>query len=322
LQSLKRILSYLLLPFSGIYWLITSLRNWLYNIGVFKSTEFDIPIISVGNLAVGGTGKTPMVEWLVNHFQGQFSVGVLSRGYGRKTSGFKEVLSSSSPKEVGDEPLQIKRNYDKIHVCVCEDRVMGISEMIQKYPEIDLIVLDDAFQHRAVKPMLSILLTTHNNPFHKDYLMPVGLLREARAGYRRSDAIVVTKTPDTGKPLNLKGIDKPIFHSKIAYQYPDVGREVFGFSGLADNSVFKNQLEKNYQLKGFKGYNDHHKYSEENLDQLKKESNGLPILCTQKDWVKIKDFNNTNNIHVIKIRSEFISNEFASWIDKKVKDES
>lgn len=294
----------------------------MYDKGVFKSTEFDIPIISVGNLAVGGTGKTPMVEWLINHLQDQYTIGVLSRGYGRKTSGFQTVLTLSSPREVGDEALQIKLNYDKIHVCVCEDRVFGIAQMINNHPEINLIILDDAFQHRAVKPTISILLTTHNKPFTSDFIMPTGFLRERRKGYKRADAIVVTKCPDQYESLKLEQIELPVFYSSIAYKKVDLNSKIFGFSGLANNQVFKQFLESNYQLAGFKGYTDHANFTTENLEQIRKSSAGLPLVCTQKDWVKIKDFSNIEDVHYIQIRTKFKSEEFANWIDKRLKDES
>ena len=239
----------LLSPIAAIYWLITSIRNWCYDRQLFKSTSFEIPIISVGNLSVGGTGKTPMVDYLINLLSKKYTIAVLSRGYGRKTSGFLWVEKSRSSKEVGDEPLQIKSQYNQISVAVCENRVYGVQQILKEKPETSLIILDDAFQHRRIQPKVSLLLSTYEKPYFKDWMLPAGNLREARIGANRSDAIVLTKCPENFEKINQK--NKPVFYAQSKYTNPEIQTPVFGFSGLANNAIFEKHLTQNYNLIGY-----------------------------------------------------------------------
>ena len=163
-------------------------RNALFSSGILPSTAFDVPVICVGNIQVGGTGKTPFTEYLINALKAHYTIAVVSRGYGRGTDGYREVLASSDAEEVGDEPLQIKRNHPEAFVAVCERRVKGIKRLRNDHPEIDLIILDDGFQHRAVRPYLSLLLSPYDKPFYKDHTFPGGRLREFVWGYKRADA--------------------------------------------------------------------------------------------------------------------------------------
>ncbi|MDO8927442.1 MAG: tetraacyldisaccharide 4'-kinase, partial [Bacteroidota bacterium] len=187
----------LLYPLSAVYGLIVSMRNFMYDYKLFKSTEFEIPVISIGNITVGGTGKTPHTEYLVNLLQKQFQVTTISRGYKRKTKGYQEVEVDSLASNVGDEPLQIKTKFSDIQVIVDESRVHAI-EKIQKQDAAklpDIILLDDAFQHRSVSAGINILLIDFNRPIDKDQLMPVGRLREAKWEMRRANVIIYTKCP-------------------------------------------------------------------------------------------------------------------------------
>ena len=186
----------ILYPFSILYDGITSLRNWAFDTGILDQKEFDIPIIVVGNLSTGGTGKTPMIEYLIDHLVGK-RIGVLSRGYGRKTNGYIEVSMGDLAYKVGDEPLQIKRKFqDLIVSAVCERRVEGIEHLLKDH-NLDVILLDDAYQHRQVKASHYILLTSYDQLYVNDYLLPSGNLRESRKGARRAKTIVVTKCPSS-----------------------------------------------------------------------------------------------------------------------------
>lgn len=184
---------WLLLPFSWLYGLIIIIRNWCYDAGVFKSHRFNIPVISVGNLDIGGAGKSPMTEYLVRLLKNKYALATLSRGYGRKTLGFLIAKSSATATEVGDEPAQFKQKFPEVTVAVCEKRVVGIEQLRASH---NLIILDDAYQHRAVTPGYSILLFDYSRVFEPHLMLPVGNLREPFSGRRRADTIIVTKCPD------------------------------------------------------------------------------------------------------------------------------
>ena len=211
----------LLLPFSLLYGLVVNIRNILFDWGILKSTEFNIPIISVGNITVGGTGKTPHVEYIVNILKGKNNIAVLSRGYKRKTKGFYVADSKSVASEIGDEPKQIKRKFPSITVAVDANRVNGIKKLIKK--GIGSVILDDAFQHRWVKPGLSILLVDYNRDIHADNLLPYGNLRESPKAKDRANIIIVSKTP-----LDIKPIDKRLIINNLG---PKSYQQLF-FTGL------------------------------------------------------------------------------------------
>lgn len=184
----------LLLPLSKIYGMVTSVRNKMFDLGILKQREFDVPVIVVGNLAVGGTGKTPHTEFIISSLRHGYHIGVLSRGYKRGTKGFVLAKRESSPQDIGDEPYQIYRKYGHdVTVAVCEDRCKGINEMLRLDPDINLVILDDAFQHRYVKPAVSIVITEYARPLYLDSMLPYGRLRESVKGLNRADIIIVSK---------------------------------------------------------------------------------------------------------------------------------
>ncbi len=297
------------------YLAATTLRNLFYDIGIFKSTSFEIPILSVGNLAVGGSGKTPLVEFLIRELKNEYTIAVLSRGYGRKTRGFVWVETNLSPEKTGDEPLQIKTKYSDIAIAVCEDRVAGAKRILAEKPEINLIILDDAFQHRAIKPSLQLLLSVYSKPFYSDLLLPAGSLREQRNGAQRADAIIFTKCTDHYTPLSWK--NKTIFYSKIVYQNPTVDKPVYGFSGLADNSTFKNHLAVNYDLAGFKAYPDHFSFKQKDLDDLIALAGSATLVCTEKDWIKIKHLRGQESVkHITIFHTIEGASDFIHWLKK------
>lgn len=200
----------LLYPFSLLYGLVVYIRNLLFDYQIIESKEFDIPIISVGNITVGGTGKTPHVEHLIRLLKDNFQVATLSRGYKRKTRHFIFAGENSTAAEIGDEARQIKQKFPDIHVTVDRRRVHGINEMIKKIPELDVIILDDAFQHRYVKAGMSLLLIDYNRPLSEDYLLPAGRMREQSFEKRRANIILITKCPDRLKPIERRIVVKDL----------------------------------------------------------------------------------------------------------------
>ena len=183
----------LLLPFALLYWLVIAIRNWLYNKKIIPSASFGLPLICVGNLSVGGTGKSPMVEYLVRLLKDQFKIATLSRGYKRKTKGYALANKESTALEIGDEPMQFHIKFPDVPVAVGEERLDAIPQLLHDRPGTEAIILDDAFQHRAIKAGLNILLTDYNNLFTRDFYLPTGDLRDLKSEYKRAEIIVVTK---------------------------------------------------------------------------------------------------------------------------------
>lgn len=303
--------AFLLYPFSVLYNLITKIRNWLFDLGWSKSTPTPISSILVGNLSVGGTGKTPMVEYLIRKIKTQRKLATLSRGYGRKTSGFLKADHSKSPAQIGDEPFQIFQKFRKeVSVFVGEKRLEAFQKISRDFPEVDFVIMDDAFQHRYVQADLSILLTTFDKPFFSDYLLPMGRLRESRSGASRADMVVVTKTPNQTdeKSMNQceqqirKYIDTsvPVLFSGIGYGEPyalgqekDFKPQVILFSGIANDSHLKAHVSEQFELIDTLTYSDHYEYQESDFERirglyLKYKSQNPVILTTEKDAVKVK----------------------------------
>jgi tetraacyldisaccharide 4'-kinase len=293
----------LLFPLSWLYGGITALRNLFYDKGWLSSTSFTIPIICVGNLSVGGTGKSPMIEFLVEGLKDHHQVSVLSRGYKRKTRGYLEVTTESSVSEVGDEPLQFKQNHPDVKVAVCADRRYGIEQLRKG---TDVILLDDAYQHRRVKPYISILLTTYDNLYIHDHMLPTGNLREYSSGADRADFIVITKCPERIAYAKLQRLQydlklKPhqkIYFSRIGYDSSIYGKtEELPLDYLSDKPFTlvtgianpKPMIEflrsRNFKFE-HKSYPDHHPFSTSDINELNEK--GI-ILTTEKDYMRLQD---------------------------------
>ena len=327
-----------LLPLSPLYGLATKLRNLGYDRGIFKSCSYSLPVICVGNLSVGGTGKSPMVEYLINHFKKDHKVASLSRGYGRTTSGFYLLSESDSANRVGDEPLQFKIKNPEISVAVDENRQRGIAELLKKEnPEV--IILDDAFQHRKVKAGLNILLTTYGNIYTKDQLLPAGNLRESIDGAKRAQIIVVTKCPpdlsvekqeEIARDLNLQP-NQNLFFGYIDYS-PQIfndaggislqqiqGKQVLLVTGIANDKPLINHL-KNENIKF-----DHEKFPDHYNYKLKdqKRISGEIILTTEKDYMRLKGLINHPQLYYIPIQFKFLKDgqKFLNLIDRFVLNE-
>jgi tetraacyldisaccharide 4'-kinase len=298
----------ILLPFTVIYQLVTSFRNWLYDKGYKKSTAFSLPVISVGNLTVGGTGKTPHVEYLIRLLKDHLQLATLSRGYGRQTRGFIIADGQASASSIGDEPMQFYRKYgNQIRVVVGEKRAPAIHLITQKYPLTEAILLDDAFQHRAVTPSFSVLLSDYNRPFYKDYVLPSGRLRESRKGARRADTIIVSKCPHYLNETESAAInaqiskysrtDVPVYFTGIRYGQPlpystqaAFGPRILLVSGLANPMPLEKYIQSNYQLIHHMKFKDHHLYTRQDVLSMQKKFTSYQadvILTTEKDSVKL-----------------------------------
>lgn len=297
----------LLLPFAILYNLVTRLRNYLYDRGLKPSIRFDLPVICIGNLTVGGTGKTPMTEHLIRLLHQQHSVATLSRGYGRKTSGFRISGPSDTAASIGDEPLQFYKKYhDIVTVAVGEDRAYAIPHILQECEDVQVILLDDAFQHRRVRPSFSILLTDYHRPFYDDLVLPAGRLREARKGASRADVIVVTKCPteitEDAMMAMEKSVrrhaDKPVFFAGIHYgeavrfggHTASIQEQVVLITGIANARPLKDYVAQSFTIIRHIDHADHHAYSAGDLvtlNALLKENPRVSFLTTEKDMVKL-----------------------------------
>ena len=302
-----------LYPFSVLYAIVTNLRNLFFDIGIFPSQTFDIPIICIGNLSVGGTGKTPLSFYIISVLEGK-NIAVLSRGYGRNTTAYQEVSSKSKAEKVGDEPLLLKQKHPSCLVVVDENRKRGIEKILKSHPEIDVILLDDGFQHRSVKAGLNILITDYNLPYYKDFLLPMGTLRESKKGSERADIIVVSKSPNEINPTEKKGIIQQLgvfitqkcYFSQIQYKnwkcittnedfLVEEKYSITLVTGIAIPTPLLENLTENEHSVSHLEYADHHKYSAKDMEDIlnkyraDKSAKKL-ILTTEKDAVKLRKF--------------------------------
>ena len=305
-----KIIRLLLLPFSLIYGSIGAVRNFFYDNGIFATYTIPTKSICVGNLSVGGTGKTPHVDLIAQHFiSKQVSTAILSRGYGRKTQGVLEVNTDSTAENVGDEPLSYKlRHRDSITAVVAEKRKFGVEFILQKHPKTQLIILDDAFQHRAVKAGLNILITDYSDLFSTDFVLPAGNLREFRCGKNRADYIIVSKCPanvsesEKRKIVNqLKVRRDKVFFSKIIYGdlipffkgQSGAIKKVLLVTGIGNPKPLLEQLNKTYSVAHIK-FSDHHHFTSADIDQIHQKfdtfalEDGI-IVTTEKDFMRLKD---------------------------------
>ena len=314
----------LLFPFSLIYHGVTEVRNRLYNVGIFESKTYDIPIIAVGNLNMGGTGKSPMIEYLLKNLGKDKKVATLSRGYKRESKGFQLVESSDAVAKSGDEPLQFKNKFPETIVAVDANRREGITELLKYSP--DVILLDDAFQHRKVKAGFYILLTAYGDLYADDLILPAGNLRESASGAKRADMIVVTKCPSTldisemgriRKKLNPTS-DQNLFFSTINYSENIISQgnslklaeinssEFVLVTGIANPQPLLEFLNsKDIRLKHFR-FPDHHNFSDKEIEDLQKETK---ILTTEKDYMRLRDRLPLEKLYYLPIEVDFLNNE-------------
>ncbi len=341
-RQLRNILSPVLLPLSLIYGFIVFIRNRLFDYKIFKSTHFNFPVISVGNITVGGTGKTPHIEYLVELLKSEFNVATLSRGYKRKTKGFILSTKESSASDIGDEPCQIKQKFPDINVAVDADRTNGIKKLKELVSDLDVILLDDAYQHRKVSSGLNILLIDYSRPIDKDFILPFGNLREQASEKRRANIILITKSPK-----DLKPIDRRIIFNKLesfpfqhvfftTFDYGEI-LPVFGsiknnnensnfidysillLTGIANPKPLKDHITENISKKIEElEYSDHYDFKESDFKKIKQKFGNIDadkkiIITTEKDAMRLQKFSNIANdlkdsFFYIPIQVQFLNN--------------
>ncbi|WP_407428927.1 tetraacyldisaccharide 4'-kinase [Arcticibacter sp.] len=296
-----------LYPFSFLYGMILRLRNYFYSVGVFRSRKFDLPVICIGNLALGGAGKSPMAEYLIRLLGGDYRVAVLSRGYGRRTKGFRLVSEGDTAADSGDEPLQFKKKFPALTVAVCEKRVTGIEKLREEH---DLVILDDAYQHRAVDAGLKLLLFDYTRLNEPLVVLPAGNLREPFAGRARADAIILTKTEtdlsDSERDRAIKRV-KPLDGQLVLFSYLKYGRltplfegesveladlkrntRVYLLTGIANPEPLRRKITSSGFVVKHYDYPDHHPFSPKNISKLAEdfrqdEALDKIIVTTEKD---------------------------------------
>lgn len=303
----------LLFPFTMMYGMVISMRNLMYDAGLLKSTKFSIPIISVGNLSIGGAGKTPHIEFLISHLRPYLNIATLSRGYKRKTKGFRMADMNDNALTIGDEPLQYRRKYRDIIVAVSESRTLAIPLILKQAPGTQAILLDDAFQHRAIVPGLNILLTTYDHPFTRDILLPAGRLREYSDSYKRADIIIISKCPEEISEQNRAEILKEIipldrqrvYFTRYLYHHPysfydpssriELPKEVdvILVSAIANTAYLRQYLTNEVASVHELEYEDHHIFLERDIEYLEqvyinRESSNKIILTTEKDAMRLE----------------------------------
>ena len=328
-------------PLSWFYGLGVRFRNTLFETGFLKSRSFSIPVISVGNITVGGTGKTPHVEYLIRLLQDHSRVAVLSRGYKRKSHGFQIANESSTARTIGDEPFQMKQKFPKVIIAVDKNRVHGIEALNQKYQDIDVILLDDAFQHRYVKPGINILLVDYHRLIIYDTLLPAGRLREPLTGKNRADMVIITKCPKDLKPMEYRVITKAmdlypyqqIFFTTLEYgeltplfkkEAPTVNLDklkdhnVLLLTGIASPRQMKEDLTPVVSKLSMLSFPDHHAFSQKDIEQISSEFAKLPspkcIITTEKDaarFIGLEGLSNEikENIYILPVRITFMLNQ-------------
>lgn len=303
-----------LFPFALLFKIVVLVRHWLFDLGILKSVEFPLPVISVGNLTMGGTGKTPHIEYLVNLLLPDYNIAILSRGYKRKTNSFIIANQYSTSEDIGDEPLQYVKKYsNKITVAVDTNRVNGITNLMQNDKELDVVLLDDAFQHRYVKPGLSILLTDYRNLYVNDYFFPVGTLRDTVSAAKRADIVIVTKTDKVLSPIVRKNIRKKLNimgHQNLYFSYlvhenckpfpgfelPEISEKKYSaiimFAGIANTYPMKEHLRDRCSELIALEFPDHHKYRKQDVELIKKTFDNQftrkkIIVTTEKDVMRL-----------------------------------
>ncbi len=324
----------LLFPFAILYGWITSIRNYLFDTGILKSYSFDLPVIAVGNLSVGGTGKTPQIEYLIRLLSEKYRIATLSRGYKRQSKGFVLADESSNAAILGDEPFQFYQKFSTVQVAVDANRKNGIEQLLSQIEKPEVILLDDAFQHRKVKAGFYILLTSYGDLYSDDWMLPTGNLRESRAGARRADVIIVTKCPSDLSPEKQKEIENKLRIAKnqeLYFTFIDYEDCIYSeeqkikvseirnedkllVAGIAKPEPFFTFLKTSNEL--CLTFPDHHHFSEKDILDLKNKAQNKKIISTEKDFVRLKGSLPSEQLFYLPIKSSFISgsNDFNKTI--------
>jgi tetraacyldisaccharide 4'-kinase len=343
---LLRSLRILLFPLSILYGLAVWIRNRLFDGNVLKSSSFNLPVICVGNLSAGGTGKSPMVELLIRLLKNRWQVAVLSRGYKRKTKGYALAHEKTTALEIGDEPMLFHIKFPDVTIAVGEERLVAIPQLLHDRPRTGAIILDDAFQHRSVKAGFNILLTDYSNLFTRDWFLPTGDLRDEKGSYRRAQVLIVTKCPpdlaETEKDAIRKEI-KPLPHQQLFFTsiryglpYHIISRrpmplqqsmEVLLVTGIANPAPLKHYLQDAVAAYYEISYRDHHIYSIDDWKEIKKRYESITagkkiILTTEKDAVRLTKFAQELQeypVYVLPIDIQFLFNQEQAFTDLIIK---
>lgn len=324
----------ILFPFAILYGIITSIRNFLFDKGVLKSTSFDIPIIAVGNLSVGGTGKTPQIEYLIRLLSNKYQVATLSRGYKRQSKGFVLADKTSNAAILGDEPFQFFQKFKNIQVAVDANRTNGIQQLLLQSKKPEIILLDDAFQHRKVKAGFYILLTSYGDLYVDDWMLPTGNLRESRSGAKRANIVVVTKCPSNLKESEQENIRRKLklkASQELYFTYIDYDDCIYSkkeklvvaeikdeqkmlLAGIAKPAPFFKFLKSNGDE--CLTFPDHHHFTEADITTIAEKAKEHKIITTEKDYVRLKDTNIAPQLYYLPIKSSFINyqNNFDTTI--------
>ena len=317
----------LLLPLAWIYGLVVFIRNLLFDIGILPQRSYDVPVINIGNITVGGTGKTPHTEYLIRLLETHWQVAVLSRGYKRKTKGFQLADADTDMQQIGDEPYQMKQKFPHIHMAVDGNRCRGIAKLMQAsvMPPVDVILLDDAYQHRYVRPDINILLIDYNRPIYMDHLMPAGRLREQTSGTSRADIIIITKCPRRITPIEKRGIERTlalksyqkVFFTTLRYQQsmPSFERAPLLVTGIASGKQMADDMRQYYPDLTLLAFPDHHYFSRKEIADIEMQAAGRPIITTEKDSPRLSSLPHT----VIPVEVEFLGDD-AERFNKIIKD--
>jgi tetraacyldisaccharide 4'-kinase len=314
-------------PFAILYGFITAIRNFLFDKGILKSTSFNVPVLVVGNLSVGGTGKTPQIEYLIRLLQDHYKVAALSRGYKRQSEGFVLADSNSNAIILGDEPFQYYQKFPSILVAVDANRTNGITQLLSNKEKPQVVLLDDAYQHRKVKAGFYILLTAYGDLYADDFMLPTGNLRESKGGAKRASIVIVTKCPK-----DLSGEKQEEIRQKLKlnssqqsyFTFIDYDNEVYGenekiavneikneskllLAGIAKPTPFFDFLKNNEDQ--CLTFPDHHHFSETDLDAIQKQAQGKKIITTEKDYVRLKDSKLVSQLYYLPIKSTFINKQ-------------
>jgi tetraacyldisaccharide 4'-kinase len=343
---LLRSIRILLFPFSILYGLAVWIRNRLFDSNILKAASFNLPIICVGNLSAGGTGKSPLVEFLIRLLKNRWQIAVLSRGYKRKTKGYALATSTTTALEIGDEPMLFHIKFPDVAIAVGEQRIVAIPQILHDRPRTGAIILDDAFQHRSVKAGFNILLTDYSNLYTRDWFLPTGDLRDEKGSYRRAQVLIVTKCPPDLPEAEREDIRKelkPLAHHKvfftsIRYGIPyhiisrrpmplQPGMEVLLVSGIANPGPLKNYLQDAVDAYYEISYRDHHIYSIDDWKEIKKRYENIAagrkiILTTEKDAVRLTKFAQELQefpVYVLPIDIQFLFNQEQSFTDLIIK---
>jgi tetraacyldisaccharide 4'-kinase len=320
----------ILFPFAILYGFITGIRNFLFDKGILKSYSFGVPVIAVGNLSVGGTGKTPQIEYLIRLLSPKFKVATLSRGYKRQSKGFVLANSSSNAVILGDEPFQFYTKFKNIQVAVDADRKNGIEQLLSQPEKPEIILLDDAFQHRKVKAGFYILLTSYGDLYSDDFMLPTGNLREARNGAKRANVIIVTKCPanlSIGEKNIIKTKLKLYSNQEVYFSYITYDDFIYSdnqsikvseiknldkllLAGIAKPEPFFEHLQRENDEKLV--YPDHHSFTENDIREIENKAHNKLIITTEKDFVRLKGRIPSEQLFYLPIRSSFFADSGAS----------